>query len=112
MSEIKTRRLIVTLPDVSGEEADTAAAEIEGRYGGFGWTEGATVTHVLGETLPENETHGYVRCFDSPGGTVTLQQVTPGRVKDVIFLANLYEARQLAGALLAIPGVVDAEATS
>lgn len=106
-NELKTRRLIVTLPDVSGEEADTAASALEEYLGtnasqgelSLPYTDG--VTHALGETLPD----GVVIETDLAHNSV----VTINRHGEEVALDNLYEARQLAGALLAIPGVADAE---
>ena len=54
-NEIRTRRLIVTLPDASGEEADIHAADIERRLTGRGYV--ATVAHAL-DDAPLNTTNG------------------------------------------------------
>lgn len=52
-ADIRTRRLIVTLPDVSGEEADLAIEEIK-LYLGDTAVIGSRVEHALGESLPES----------------------------------------------------------
>lgn len=88
-NEIKTRRLIVTVPDVSGEEVDELCAvleeaEIQGQIG-----YAFTVHHALGETLPPH--------------------VSVRTAADTIFMDCDYQpqpltqscARSLAGALLA-----------
>ena len=103
-NEIKTRRLIVTLPDTSGEEADTIASSIESavQEGIFGdvdtWN--ATVTHALGETLPIGMTAKLEadRIYVRDGGQPLV----------AILNLNVGEARQLAGALLRLADEAEA----
>lgn len=91
-NEIKTRRLIVALPNTSGDEADAMAMALEYEAGERQGVEGATVTHALGETLPDDLG---VRRF---GTDVVIRDLTDG---DQIVLETPLAMRQLAGALLA-----------
>lgn len=114
--EIKTRRLIVTLPDVSGEESDIVAEDLEGNILanlnmiGYQdtWERDAlqdardtlgkigNVTHALGETVPPFFFFGepdagrvYFLAEDPADGATSTHYLSP------------LEARQLAGVLLA-----------
>lgn len=102
-NEIRTRHLIVTLPNKSGEEADDVAEGTETILQRH-WMDDFTVAHVLGETLPDET---YVRSHYADFVRVNLQADHPAYVGERQL--SLYEARQLAGALLAIPGVATAE---
>lgn len=89
-NEIKTRRLIVTVPDVSGDEVDQLLAvleegEAEGEIG-FAFT----VRHALGETVPP---HTMVRATSPVTILVDIGYLPRGFTQS--------EARSLAGALLA-----------
>lgn len=94
-NDIRTRRLIVNLPDVSGEEADEVAARLEDdAY----LPNGVTVTHALGETLPEG-----IVARQRTTGTIALG-TTAG---DAYHYLTPHEARQLAGVLLALAHDID-----
>lgn len=99
-NEIKTRRLIITVPDVSGEEIDTIAADLEfymaNEAKGYGMQEFA-VRHALGESLPEG---AMVRVANRGTMFASMVEVrTPYDNGSSFFTQS--EARSLAGALLA-----------
>lgn len=100
-NEIKTRRLIVTLPDTSGEEVDTLIDALEYEVAERQGIDNATVTHALGEALPDG-----VRVVGNDRGVIVGIHKPERALPNVL---TLYEARQLAGALLNIPGVAEAE---
>ena len=112
-NEIKTRRLVVSVANIVGEEADTIASEIEEKFQHPDHGYDVTVTHALGETLPDNVRvrslyEDFVQVGFPDGGDPTHFGGVPngGRATKL----SLYEARQLAGALLSLPGVAEAEA--
>lgn len=92
-NEIRTRHLIVTLPNVSGEEADQVAAEISVNYG-EAQTPGTTATHALGESVLAGSL-GSVR--RTTGGNI-LVKIETRRARPQLVTPT--EARELAGALL------------
>lgn len=101
-NDIRTRRLVVTLPDVSGEEADIWVENVENYLNDREEGPEAVVSHALGESLPES-----VRLrFDADLVYLWADSHTDAPARHLTY----YEARQLAGALLALPGVADAEA--
>lgn len=99
---LQTRRLIVTLPDTSGEEADEIATFIEDRLNSTDQDWAATVTHALGESLPND-----LKIINYPSAILVVDTMD-----DESVALTPFEARQLAGVLLAIPGVIDAEPPS
>lgn len=97
----KTRHLIVTLPSASEKEADALIESIESHGEQARVTEnGFSVDHILGKALPED-----LKIEIWPTGEVLIENVDT----DQTILTDRYGARQIAGALLAIPGVANAE---
>lgn len=105
-NELKTRRLIVTLPNTSGEEADAISSELEHYIGanatGYGVL-GATVEHALGETLPDG-----VICRRNKA-LRDLIVVGDKLYSKYAIDINRSEARQLAGALLALADEIEGQ---
>lgn len=91
-ADIRTRRLIVTLPDVSGEEANIAIDEIK-TYLGDTAVVGYRVDHALGESLPEGIS---VRPNMAWQNLVVIEDRDQGIRLDISPAA----ARQIAGSLL------------
>lgn len=98
-NEIKTRRLIVTLPNCSGEEADLRLEDLEDSIAGrpvgetLPFNPGVRVRHALGETGLDGV---LIRCRGDRIETGNLyKSATLPR-----YLTQT-EARQLAGAFLA-----------
>lgn len=106
---LKTRNLIVTLPDVTGAEADEILTCIQDSLAPL--VDDPRADHALGETQSPA-----VHVSPNREG-VDLRLTSGWNIADVpnsgpgCFLTP-YEARQLVGALLAIPGVADAEPPS
>jgi hypothetical protein len=91
-NEIRTRHLIVTLPDTAAEEIDSIASDLEVALR-IDWAKpNGTATHALGETLPDGVSV-------AAGRAVIAIEVASG-AHDALFL-SAHEARQLAGVLLA-----------
>lgn len=99
-NEIQTRRLIVTLPNTSGEESDELAAALEYEASERQGITGATVTHALGETLPDS-----VQVSRGTDPRIYLQVAEADAWWTTPLTAD--EARQLAGVLLAHAHTID-----
>jgi hypothetical protein len=100
-ADVYTRRLIVTLPDVSGEEADSVAEAIDTEVLTDGFTSHGTVTHALGLTVPDG-IRVMVRGLEGHPA-IFIQQ------DDDTIMVMADEARQLAGVLLAHAHTIDGE---
>ncbi|WP_344766228.1 hypothetical protein [Aeromicrobium panaciterrae] len=103
-NEIKTRRFIVTVPDMAGEEADIFAADLEEmmprRFGNaFGKT--VKVSHALGESLPEAFISARV------AGLAGMQYIELVDETRGDYPLSPFEARQLAGVLLAQADLIE-----
>lgn len=103
-NDVHTRRLIVTLPIASGEEADSVAEMIDSEVLTDGFTNHGTVTHALGATLPDG-----LRCYVTGAADVVIviTQTRTGQPDDMILLPDADEARQLAGRLLTLAHSID-----
>ncbi len=100
MTDIRTRHLIVTLPDVSGEEADWIAEDLEAKAN----VSGATVTHALGEAVLAGSLFNQYQ----GSGIKSLRNTSGGQVGILAdYLMTPDEARQLAGALLTLAHDID-----
>jgi len=92
-ADLRTRRLIVTLPDVSGEEADIAIGEIE-TYLGDTAVVGYRVEHALDDAPISGIT------VATQKGLIYVQQSNPTRPDDIVGLVDPGEIRKLAALLL------------
>lgn len=100
-NDVHTRHLVVTLPNVSGEEADSIAETIDTEVLTDGFTMHGTVAHSLGATLlagglpgTRAKTHGdRVFLLDGTGNAT--------------HALDADDARQLAGALLNLAHTID-----
>lgn len=103
-NEIKTRRLIVSFPALSGEEADIAAEQLaEVIPIRLGRSTIATVNHVREGHVP-----GFY--FNVAGDSIVLDAIEQDDRRDhATFVLTPLQARQLAGTLLDYASLVDGQ---
>lgn len=91
--DVRTRRLIVTLPDVSGEEADIAIDEIKTYLG-----DTAVVGYRVDHALDDAPVAGIK--VAAQNGLTYIQQSNRDRPDDIVGLVDPDEIRKLAALLM------------
>ena len=100
-AHLRTRYLVVALPNASGDEADSVAEAIETEVLTDGFTSHGTATHALGETLPVG-----MSIMPHEGGGIVVRDA--GQRTPQYLNLDVVGARALAGALLIAAGNVEA----
>ena len=101
-NDTRTRYVIVTLPDTTGEEADSVAEVIESEVLTDGFTMHGTARHALGESVLAGSLGEAVTArLSADRDSVTLYTDPVGNLTPS-------QARELAGALLILAGDIDA----